>query len=95
MEQTKLSVFKNALKNDERESGKPFPKGNPSYSARSISSRTYVEPRISDPKIVKSMGQLPTGAKDTKFFVGGVPPKMYRTALQGLFENAVIKCGLP
>jgi RNA recognition motif-containing protein len=72
-----------------------LPKGNPSFSERSVYFRTYVGPRISDPKMVKSMDQLPTVAKDTKFFVGGVPPKMHRTALQGLFENAVIKCYLP
>jgi RNA recognition motif-containing protein len=95
MEKSKLSADKNALKSDQRAHGKASLEESPTFTERSTSYRTYVGPRNSDTKVVKSMHQLPTKAKETKFFVGGVPPKMHRTALQGLFENSVIKYSLP
>jgi RNA recognition motif-containing protein len=95
MEQSKLSADTNALKNDGRAHGEASLEESPTINERSASFREYVGPRNSDQKMVKSMFQLPSEVKDAKFFVGGVPPKMHRTALQDLFENSVIKCSLP
>ncbi len=95
MEQSKLSADTNALKNDGRAHGEASLEESPTINERSASFRAYVGPRNSDQKMVKSMFQLPSEVKDIKFFVGGVPPKMHRTALQDLFENSVIKCSLP
>jgi hypothetical protein len=51
------------------------------------------KPMNSDSKVVEL--EEPIKVKEAKFFVGGVPPNMPRSALQGLWENGVRKCELP
>jgi hypothetical protein len=51
------------------------------------------KPMNSDSNVVEL--EVPIKVKETKFFIGGVPPNMPRNALQGLWESGVRKFELP
>lgn len=73
--------------------GEPSPEKNRFCREKSTWLEEEISPIHSDSKVIESEDWTPPiEVKETKFFVGGVPPNMPTGGLQALWETGVRKC---